>query len=179
MANRALSTLSASTALSAPTHLRAHTPWRDAAYDLAVDARVDTTFHHRSRHFATTAATIAALHASAASCVAVFFPSYAYADSIARLITAGFPLRVAVQPKLRDLAAQSAWVDESLALADALSIPVIASGGLASLDDVKRLLEPDCVKIAGAITGRALYDGRLDPQLALDLIRSKKDSPCA
>jgi len=80
---------------------------------------------------------------------------------------------------LRDGALKGLNITSTLALADALSIPVIASGGLASLDDVKRLLEPDCVKIAGAITGRALYDGRLDPQLALDLIRSKKDSPCA
>ena len=80
---------------------------------------------------------------------------------------------------LRDGALKGLNITSTLALADALSIPVIASGGLASLDDVKRLLEPDCVKIAGAITGRALYDGRLDPQLALDLIRSKKDSSCA
>ena len=128
-----LSTLSASPALSAPTHLRAHTPWRDAAYDLAVDARVDTSFQQRSRHFATTAATVVALHASAASCVAVFFPSYAYADSIARLVTEGFPLRIAVQPKLRDLAAQSAWVDESLALADALFL-VLGSSFAESID---------------------------------------------
>ena len=43
-----------------------------------------------------------------------------------------------------------------------LAIPVIASGGLASIDDVERLLQPDCARLAGAITGRALYDGRLD-----------------
>ncbi len=48
-------------------------------------------------------------------------------------------------------------------------IPVIASGGLASIDDVKRLLEPDCARLAGAIAGRALYDGRLDPHEALAL----------
>ncbi len=80
---------------------------------------------------------------------------------------------------LRDGALKGLNITSTLALADALSIPVIASGGLASLDDVRRLLEPDCIKIAGAITGRALYDGRLDPQLALDLILSKKDSPSA
>ena len=40
-------------------------------------------------------------------------------------------------------------------------------GGLASIDDVKRLLEPDCARLAGAIAGRALYDGRLDPREAL------------
>ena len=52
----------------------------------------------------------------------------------------------------------------------ASTIPVIASGGLASIDDVKRLLEPDCARLAGAITGRALYDGRLDAAEALALI---------
>jgi phosphoribosylformimino-5-aminoimidazole carboxamide ribotide isomerase len=59
----------------------------------------------------------------------------------------------------------------TLALAQAVAIPVIASGGLASIDDVKRLLEPDCAVLNGAITGRALYDGRLDPAEALALIR--------
>jgi len=67
-------------------------------------------------------------------------------------------------------------IEATLALADALSIPVIASGGLASLDDVKRLLEPDCARLAGAITGRALYDGRLDPAEALKLIRAAREA---
>jgi phosphoribosylformimino-5-aminoimidazole carboxamide ribotide isomerase len=62
-------------------------------------------------------------------------------------------------------------IEATLALANALKIPVIASGGLASLKDVERLLQPDCEKLAGAITGRALYDGRLDPAEALRLIR--------
>lgn len=58
----------------------------------------------------------------------------------------------------------------TLALANAVRIPVIASGGLACLADVERLLEPDCAGLAGAITGRALYDGRIDPAEALALI---------
>ena len=64
-------------------------------------------------------------------------------------------------------------IEATLALADALTIPVIASGGLASLADVERLLQPDCRKLAGAITGRALYDGRLDPAQALAMIRAR------
>ena len=62
----------------------------------------------------------------------------------------------------------------TVAMAEALSIPVIASGGLASIDDVKRLLEPDCARLAGAISGRALYDGRLDAREALALIRTSR-----
>ena len=61
--------------------------------------------------------------------------------------------------------------DATIALAEAVSIPVIASGGLGSLDDVRALLSPSARKLAGAITGRALYDGRLDPAEALALIR--------
>lgn len=60
--------------------------------------------------------------------------------------------------------------DSTLALAEAVSIPVIASGGLASIDDIHRMLKPDARKLAGAITGRALYDGRLDAAEALTLI---------
>lgn len=61
-------------------------------------------------------------------------------------------------------------VEATLELARAVSIPVIASGGLASLDDIRRLLQPDARILEGAISGRALYDGRLDPAEALDMI---------
>jgi len=61
-------------------------------------------------------------------------------------------------------------MEATIALAEAISIPVIASGGLASLDDVKALMEPRAAKLEGAITGRALYDGRLDPRAALALV---------
>ena len=61
-------------------------------------------------------------------------------------------------------------IAQTVALAEALTIPVIASGGLASIEDVKRLLAPDCAKLAGAISGRALYDGRLDAGEALALL---------
>jgi phosphoribosylformimino-5-aminoimidazole carboxamide ribotide isomerase len=62
----------------------------------------------------------------------------------------------------------------TVGLAEALSIPVIASGGLASIADVERLMSSECTKLAGAITGRALYDGRLDPAAALGLVSRKR-----
>jgi phosphoribosylformimino-5-aminoimidazole carboxamide ribotide isomerase len=65
-------------------------------------------------------------------------------------------------------------LDATIALAAAVSIPVIASGGLGSLDDIKALLHPRARKLAGAIAGRALYDGRLDPAQALALIAAQK-----
>ncbi|MBU6462654.1 MAG: 1-(5-phosphoribosyl)-5-[(5-phosphoribosylamino)methylideneamino]imidazole-4-carboxamide isomerase [Bradyrhizobium sp.] len=65
-------------------------------------------------------------------------------------------------------------LDATIALAESISIPVIASGGLASIEDVKALLAPRARKLAGAIAGRALYDGRLDPAAALALIRDAR-----
>ena len=65
-------------------------------------------------------------------------------------------------------------LDATIALAGRISIPVIASGGFASIDDVKALLAPRAKKLAGAIAGRALYDGRLDPVQALTLIRAAR-----
>ena len=65
-------------------------------------------------------------------------------------------------------------LDATIALADSISIPVIASGGLASIEDVKAILMPRAKKLAGAIAGRALYDGRLDPAQAQALIRAAR-----
>jgi len=67
----------------------------------------------------------------------------------------------------------------TLELAEAVSIPVIASGGLASIEDVRRMLQPDARKLAGAISGRALYDGRIDPTEALTLIKAFRDKEMA
>jgi phosphoribosylformimino-5-aminoimidazole carboxamide ribotide isomerase len=65
-------------------------------------------------------------------------------------------------------------LDATIALADAISIPVVASGGLASIEDVKKLLEPRAAKLQGAIAGRALYDGRLDATEALRMVRAAR-----
>lgn len=68
--------------------------------------------------------------------------------------------------------------ESTLELADAVSIPVIASGGLASMGDIRRMCEPDAQRLEGAISGRALYDGRIDPGEALALIRAaRKETP--
>jgi phosphoribosylformimino-5-aminoimidazole carboxamide ribotide isomerase len=64
--------------------------------------------------------------------------------------------------------------DATIALAGAISIPVIASGGLASLDDIRAMTEPRAKKLEGAIAGRALYDGRIDPAQALALLRAAR-----
>ena len=74
----------------------------------------------------------------------------------------------------RDGMLQGLNLDATIALADAIAIPVIASGGLASLEDIRGLLEPRARRLEGAIAGRALYDGRLNPAEALKLIRDAR-----
>ncbi len=65
-------------------------------------------------------------------------------------------------------------IEETLEVAQAVTIPVIASGGLKGIDDIRGILATKG-KIAGAIAGRALYDGRLDPKAALKLV---EDAEC-
>ncbi|WP_415908014.1 ATP-dependent DNA helicase [Oleiharenicola sp. Vm1] len=114
--------------------LRAPAPWRHGAYDVAVDLRVSTTLRGRAASYGTTAETIERLHAASGRAVAVFFPSYAYAESVLRALDQiGSPLRASLQPKLPDLAAQAAWVEETLALADALFL-VLGSSFAESID---------------------------------------------
>jgi len=64
--------------------------------------------------------------------------------------------------------------ESTIGLANAISIPVIASGGLASIDDIKRMTQPDAAKLEGAIAGRALYDGRLDPAEAMAMLKAAR-----
>jgi phosphoribosylformimino-5-aminoimidazole carboxamide ribotide isomerase len=62
--------------------------------------------------------------------------------------------------------------EATIALGHAVSIPVIASGGLASLADIRRMTQPDTAHLQGAISGRALYDGRIDAAQALKLLEA-------
>ena len=66
--------------------------------------------------------------------------------------------------------------DSTIELANAVSIPVIASGGLASMEDIQRMTEPNAAILEGAITGRALYDGRLDAEEALAMLKTGRES---
>jgi len=70
----------------------------------------------------------------------------------------------------RDGVLQGLNLPATAELAHATSIPVIASGGLAGIDDVRALLRPEYAKLQGVIAGRALYDGRLDAREALALL---------
>lgn len=74
----------------------------------------------------------------------------------------------------RDGVLEGLNLDATLALAKSTTIPVIASGGLSSIDDIASLLQPENSILAGAVSGRALYDGRLDPTEALAMITAAK-----
>ncbi len=71
----------------------------------------------------------------------------------------------------RDGALSGVNIDATVDLAWALNVPVIASGGIASIADLRALMDEEESGIEGAISGRALYDGRIDPQEALALLR--------
>lgn len=99
-----------------------HAPWRAAAYEVAIDTRVDTRLKHREHSYTTTAHTVASMiHQSPGVPVAVFFPSYQYAQTIEAYLSAIHPeLRIGVQPRGVDLAEQESFIEQGLVSADAL-----------------------------------------------------------
>lgn len=70
----------------------------------------------------------------------------------------------------RDGMLSGANIEATRRLAESVRVPVFASGGIASLDDVRRLLDLGDFGVEGAITGRAIYDGSLDFAAALKVI---------
>ncbi len=70
----------------------------------------------------------------------------------------------------RDGVLEGLNLDATAQLARSVSIPVIASGGLASIEDIRKLVREEYAMLEGAISGRALYDGRLDANEALAII---------
>lgn len=72
----------------------------------------------------------------------------------------------------RDGMLQGVNVEATAKLANSVRTPVIASGGVAGIADIERLLAAQAPNIQGVVIGRALYDGRIDPQAALALVES-------
>lgn len=117
--------------------LRAPTPWRDGAYRVAVDARIDTRYRERRRHFDATARTVERLHRAAAEhghpAAVVFFPSYAYANEVRERCVGTLGMRIALQPRGVDLAEQSAFIEEAILLNDAVFL-VLGTGFAEGID---------------------------------------------
>lgn len=97
-------------------------PWRDEAYEVAIDCRVDTRWRSRDRYYETTARTVAQLcHQSPGMPIAVFFASYQYAENIQAYLDALAPeIRVQRQPRGVELSEQETFIKEGLLTADAL-----------------------------------------------------------
>ncbi len=111
------------TAAGEPALLKvtAPAPWRSGSFRVGYDLRVDTRFRRRAETTPETARTVARLRAASPTAVAVFFPSYRYAEAVMRELERTHPaLRVALQPRSGTLADLQSWIDESLLLADAL-----------------------------------------------------------
>lgn len=103
--------------------------WRENAYDVAIDCRVDTRLKQRKRHYESTARTIASMTAiNPGEPLVAFFPSYQYAENIRAYLSAlDESLRVAVQPRGVDLREQEHFIDESLLCADVLFLIIGSS----------------------------------------------------
>ncbi|MCD6580784.1 MAG: 1-(5-phosphoribosyl)-5-[(5-phosphoribosylamino)methylideneamino]imidazole-4-carboxamide isomerase [Desulfuromusa sp.] len=71
----------------------------------------------------------------------------------------------------RDGMMQGPNIEATKALAEAINIPVIASGGLSTLDDIRRLLEIESSGVTGVITGKAIYSGAIDLREAVALTK--------
>ena len=71
----------------------------------------------------------------------------------------------------RDGVMQGPNVDATLALARAVDIPVIASGGVSSMEDLKALRQRGAGLLEGVISGRAVYDGKIDLPEAVKLLK--------
>ena len=112
-----------------------HAPWRDQAYQVAIDTRVDTRLKNRHLHYATTAQSIALLtQKSAGVPVVAFFSSYQYAENVRTYLEATNPeIRSRVQPRGVNLADQERFIEESLLMEDVLFL-ILGSSYAESID---------------------------------------------
>lgn len=115
-------------------YVEAFAPWREHAYKVAVDARVDTRYKAREKSVSITAETIAHATVDQSSPTAVFFPSFDYAKNVARQIGRIAPfVRVALSPRGANLTEQTSFIEESLLFADAIFI-VLGTGFSEGID---------------------------------------------
>jgi phosphoribosylformimino-5-aminoimidazole carboxamide ribotide isomerase len=73
----------------------------------------------------------------------------------------------------RDGMLQGPNIEATRALAESINIPVIASGGLSTLDDIRRLMAIEASGVTGVITGKAIYSGAIDLRAAVALTKAK------
>lgn len=118
------------------THIvKGYAPWRNTAYQIAIDSRVDTRLKNRHLHYATTAHSAAALvQKSPGVPVVIFLSSYQYAENIRTYLEATHPeIRARVQPRGVDLAEQEHFIESSL-LQDDVIFLILGSSYAESID---------------------------------------------
>ncbi|MGC6455728.1 MAG: ATP-dependent DNA helicase [Coraliomargaritaceae bacterium] len=140
-----------------------HADWRDAAYNVAIDCRVDTRFKQRQHHYETTAATIAALIAhSPGQPIAVFFAAYQYAEAVKNYLEALEPaFRAALQKRGADLHEQSEFIEHSLLSADALFL-ILGSSYAEGIDQLGGRIQTAMVVGPALPEVNAIQDARMD-----------------
>jgi DNA excision repair protein ERCC-2 len=158
------------------TFVLAEAPWREGAYQLAIDTRVDTSLKGRRADFPITAETLLAFAAHQAPPIAVFFPSYRYAEDVrvyAETLDAGF--RIALPPRGLSLAEQRAFIEENLILADALFL-VLGSGFSEGIDllggrvEAAMVVSPALPEVNGLQEARRRELRHLDREAAFERI---------
>lgn len=75
----------------------------------------------------------------------------------------------------RDGAMQGPNIEATLKMAESVTIPVILSGGVSSMADLQAIMKAGAGKLEGVISGRAIYDGRIDPALAVALLEGGEE----
>ena len=119
------------------SRLQGSAPWRDGAYRVAIDARVDTRLKSRDKYYTVTAETlIACSNIDPQLPVAVFLPSYRYAEAVREYIGVLDPgLRVALQPRGETLAGQAEFIETALLMSDLLFL-ILGSGFAEGIDQL-------------------------------------------
>jgi DNA excision repair protein ERCC-2 len=149
-----------------PADVRAETPWRLGAFDIAIDLRADTRYQQRDATAPLTAETIRSLIAAAPDeqpCVPVFFPSFAYADAIAReLATTATGTRVALQPRAADTEALERWLQ--IQLGQRVALFLVLGSSLA-----------EAVDLLGGRTWAAMVIGPALPEV--NAVQKAKSAP--
>ena len=145
-----------------------HAAWRDEAYTVAIDRRVDTRVKTREQHYETTARTVAALSTrSPGAPVAVFFASYQYAENIQAYLSATNPeLRVMLQPRGVDLAEQESFLEEGLLMADVLFL-ILGSSYAEGVDKLGGRVDTAMVVGPALQEVNAVQDAKMDAHPSL------------
>jgi len=117
-----------------PVKVDAHAPWRDGAYRLAIDTRVDTRYRERDRHHSTIAESLYLSSEYSNAPVVAFFPSFAYAQQVHRRLEDEFPqVRGILQPRGLRFQDQAQFIEEALMMGDIIFL-ILGSGFAEGVD---------------------------------------------